>query len=163
MFIGHIPAGYITSVMLLNQFKLRGISETSFILSGLCGAIIPDCDLIYFYLIDHRQHPHHMYFTHWPIVWFSLLVISCLWLQKNHTKAILMFICCLNACIHIVLDTIAGNIRWFAPFTNDYFSLFTVPAIYTPWWLNFMLHWSFAIELSLVVWALILYNKHKKN
>jgi len=24
---------------------------------------------------------------------------------------------------------------------------------YKPWWLNFILHWSFALEIALLIWA----------
>jgi len=56
---------------------------------------------------------------------------------------------------HLLLDTIVGDIWWFAPFIDKPFAFFTVPALYKPWWLNFLLHWSFALELA--VFALAFY------
>lgn len=56
--------------------------------------------------------------------------------------------------IHMILDSIVGDIWWLAPFYNRPFSLVTVPSIYDPWWLNFIFHWSFFLEICLVVYAL---------
>jgi len=59
----------------------------------------------------------------------------------------------------MVLDSIVGDIWWFAPFVDQRFSLFTVPALYKPWWLNFILHWSFALELAVVGSAVYLWRR----
>jgi hypothetical protein len=36
---------------------------------------------------------------------------------------------------------------------------YTVPALYNPWWLNFLLHWSFYLELAVIVLALCLWYR----
>lgn len=39
--------------------------------------------------------------------------------------------------------------------------LFTVPPLFTPWWRNFVLHWSFALELGICAWPLIIYRRRR--
>ena len=161
MFIAHIPAGYISSRLLFSRFQRYGITLGNFLWAGICGAVFPDADLLYFYLMDHRQHPHHSYLTHFPLLWACLALISVAWLYLGRTKdrAVLALIFSLNGLLHMVLDTIVGDIRWLAPFSDRAYALFTVPAVYQPWWLNFFLHWSFGLELLLVLIALYLWRK----
>jgi inner membrane protein len=59
----------------------------------------------------------------------------------------------------MVLDSIVGDIAWLAPFSDERFALFEVPAIFKPWWLNFVLHWSFALELVLVASAVYCWRR----
>ena len=66
---------------------------------------------------------------------------------------------CLGGCGHLLLDTIVGDIYWRAPFAYEATSLFVVPALYHPWWLNFILHWSFAFELALLAWAFVTWRR----
>lgn len=126
--------------------------------AGMAGAIAPDVDMLYFYLVDQRQHHHHTYFTHFPVVWLTLLLLSLLWMgmSRRKTGPTLATVFALNGFIHLLLDSIVGDIWWLAPAVDRSFALFTVPALYQPWWLNFLLHWSFALEIALVagaVWA----------
>lgn len=161
MFLAHLPAGYIISKFCLNNAQDKIKLPYLFIAVGMLGAIFPDFDLIYFYLIDHRQHPHHAYFTHFPIFWFSIFLVCVLWiwLKRQSQRAIYFAIFSLNACVHLVLDTCVGDIRWLTPISNQSFSVFTVPALHDPWWLNFFFHWSFLVELIILVWAVIVFYK----
>jgi inner membrane protein len=59
----------------------------------------------------------------------------------------------------MLLDSIVGDIWWFAPFVDKSFALFTVPALYHPWWLNFVLHWTFLLELLILLWAVNIWQK----
>lgn len=122
----------------------------------MCGAIAPDADLLYFYLVDHRQHHHHSYLTHFPVLWLALLLAAFVWMLSTSARrwAALTVAFALNGLLHMVLDTVVGDIWWFAPFTDKPYAFFAVPDIYKPWWLNFVLHWSFALELILVLYAM---------
>jgi LexA-binding, inner membrane-associated putative hydrolase len=164
MIIGHLPAGYVASKLLFPWFEDEGITIKKFLWAGIFGAIAPDLDMGYFHLSDHRQNHHHTYFTHFPILWASLLLISVIWFYMFHSKAnsTITLIFSLNGFIHMLLDSIVGDIWWFAPFIDKPFAIATVQALYKPWWLNFLLHWSFALELALVVWALCLL-RHGSN
>ncbi|MGR9013498.1 MAG: metal-dependent hydrolase [Gammaproteobacteria bacterium] len=155
MIIGHLPAGYVVAKLLFPYFESRDAKFKTFLWTGVLGAIAPDLDMVYFYLIDHRQHHHHTYFTHFPILWASLLLLSSIWFSvaRIKSRAALATIFSLNGFIHMLLDTIVGDIWWFAPFIDKPFAFFIVPALYQPWWLNFVLHWSFALELVIALWG----------
>ena len=158
MIIGHLPAGYIASTFLSSKLTVIGVARKWLMWAGMFGAIAPDLDMLYFHLVDQRQHHHHTYWTHYPVVWGAALIASMAWLgwaKRSHPAAIAVMFS-LNGFIHLLLDTIVGDIWWLAPFVDQRFSLFTVPALYQPWWLNFVLHWSFALELGLLAWAIYL-------
>ena len=159
MFIAHLPAGYIISSLLLPRLKCSRIDAKVFMASGALGAIAPDLDIFYFYLVDHKQHNHHSYFTHFPAFWASLLLISAIWLYCSRSKTwpAIFTIFCLNGFGHMVLDTVVGAIQWFAPFLDRYFAFFPIPSLYQPWWLNFIFHWSFALEIGILCYAFLLW------
>lgn len=161
MFVAHIPAGYLTGRYLHSCFAASGVTVTCFVLAAVIGAIVPDLDLFYFFLIDHRRTPHHLYWPHFPLVWVLLLAASAVWLAAARRKAVaaLAVVFCIGGFGHLLLDTIVADIHWGAPFVHGAFSLFTVPALYKPWWLNFILHWSFAFELVLLAWAVLVWRR----
>lgn len=163
MIIGHLPAGYIASTLLFSRFEVPGLVRKAFLAAGMLGAIAPDLDMFYFYFLDHRAHSHHSYVTHFPIVWLTLLGLSSLWHRRSADRArpALAVIFTLNGFIHMFLDYIGSNIHWLAPFINQPFSLFTVAAVYEPWWLNFILHRSFGLELAIVLWAFWLWRRER--
>ncbi|MEI8187177.1 MAG: metal-dependent hydrolase [Chlorobiaceae bacterium] len=158
MIIAHAPAGYIVSKLLFKRFLKCNVSYNFFIAWGMIGAIAPDFDLLYYYPIDHQQHYHHEYFTHFPLFWLSLVMISVMWLlsAKNQSQhAALTFIFTLNGFIHMVLDTIAGEFMlWLAPFSHR--SVFGLDK-YLPWSRGFS-------ELFIILIALYLWkNKYIKT
>jgi hypothetical protein len=160
MIIGHLPAGYIVARLLAPRAASRGLPAAPFVRAGIAGAVAPDLDMIYFHLVDHRRHHHHAYPTHFPIVWATLLLAALAWAysgrRKNAAYGAVMF--SLNGFIHLMLDTIVGDIWWLAPFVDRPFSLFAVAAWSSPWWLNFVCHWSFGFEVALAIWALALWR-----
>ncbi|UUZ47620.1 hypothetical protein LP420_31295 [Massilia sp. B-10] len=97
-------------------------------LAAVIGAIVPDLDLFYFFLIDHRRTPHHLYWPHFPLVWVLLLAASAVWLAAARRKAVaaLAVVFCIGGFGHLLLDTIVVDIHWGAPFVHGAFSLFTV-------------------------------------
>ena len=159
MIIGHLPAGYLYSDFLFKRTTWsRGASRVVFLAAGMAGALAPDLDMLYFYFADHRRHHHHTYFSHYPSLWAALLLLSVAWhfLAKRKSggpAAAIVF--ALNGLLHMALDTVVGDIWWLAPLASKPFSFATVPALYHPWWLNFILHWSFLFELALVAWAIV--------
>lgn len=163
MIIGHMPAGYLLSTLTYMRVGSDVVSRQVYVLAGMAGAIAPDVDLLYFYLIDHRQHHHHTYFTHFPIVWLALAVISIGWFNTARFRLLpsLAVVFALNGFAHLMLDTIVGDIWWFAPFVDEPFSLFTVPPRYQPWLLSFIFHWSFAFELAVVTWAIVVWRRDR--
>lgn len=156
MLTAHAPAGYIIA-KLLSPLKPPSISSKKWAIYGVLGGLLPDVDMLWFYLVDNRQVHHHRYFTHFPIVWFSLLLLS-YFLYKNRQNSVTAcaLLLSINACVHMLLDSIVGDIWWLMPFYDRAFSLFTVPAVYpvSSWHWNFILHWTFAFEVAIWVWAI---------
>lgn len=165
MIFGHLPAGYISSKLLYARLRISEVDFQRFLMSGLAGSAAPDLDLVYFFLFDHRQHHHHTYWSHYPLVWLSLLLLSVIWLyaQRGRKLAILLVLFSLNGVIHMVMDTLVGDIIWLAPFNESMFSLFIVPAKYSAWWFNFLLHWSILLEIVVMGSALYLWRKSRNS
>lgn len=163
MFIGHLPAGYLLTSVFVKYMPPP--ARTRLMAAGLAGAIAPDLDLFWCYLVDNAQRHHHMYPSHWPLLWFSALAALLAWMgmAKNKQPALLGVVFCLNAIVHLLLDTLVGDIWWLMPFVNQPWALFHVPALYHPWWLNFFLHWSFMLELALVAAAIWLWIYKRKG
>ena len=164
MFIAHLPTGYITTRFFAKKWADKTDMKV-FMLAGISGSIAPDLDMIYFYLIDQRQHHHHSYYSHYPVIWFSLLVLSVAYyrLAQNRPTAILGIIFSVNGCVHLLLDSVVADVWWFAPFVDKGYAMFIVTARYDPWWLNFIFHWSFLLEVALCLWALHLWQSQRRN
>ena len=165
MMIGHLPAGYLFAKGLVHRLVAAGRDMPAFICAALLGSVFPDVDLVYFYLVDHRQHHHHIYWTHFPIVWITLAVTCAAWmrLRRGALLPALALIFALNGCVHMVLDSVVGHIWWLAPFVDRSFSLFDVARVHEPWWINFVLHWSFLLETALLAAAVIVYVRGRQR
>ena len=159
MFIAHLPSGYLLCKTVAG--KMKGVSWRAILLAGLMGSVIPDVDLLYFYLIDARQHSHHSYPSHIPIYWLSIYLICVVtfYITKKHRLVSLASVFMLGVLLHLLLDSVAGGILWAYPFSTTYFVVTTVPAQYDWWVLNFILHWTFAIEAVIVVSAWWVYSE----
>lgn len=165
MFIAHIPSGYILADLLDKKLKPNPLSRKAFYSTIMLGAIFPDIDLFYFYFFDQRSVHHHQYFLHWFSVWIPLFLLAfAAWkIFKQHTKfAFIAMLFSGAALLHICLDTFVGDVWLFAPFINRSYVFFEVTARYQPWWLNFIFHWSFLVELVICSYALILYIRKNK-
>lgn len=150
MFLAHLPAGY-----LLTKGIQRRMHETRHLWIGVVASVLPDIDLLYFYFIDHRQTLHHEYWTHLPIFWLTLWVAITIGNRyfKNRIVSIVLLIFFSNVFLHLILDTFVGGISWLYPWSSKSFFLVTVPAAHTFWAFSFLTHWSFLVELAIIVWA----------
>ena len=165
MFIGHLPVGYLISKCLARRLRATGVEERRLVAAGLLGAVVPDVDLLYFYLIDERQHHHHLYFPHLPVVWLALTGVSAAWVFAPRSRAIalLVFIFSLNGLAHMLLDSVAADIWWFGPWVDMPLSLVTVPVRFEPWWLNFLLHWTFLLEVLVLLLAVYVWHRTRQT
>lgn len=164
MFIAHLPAGYLLACGLTRKIPHQQKLQKNLMFFCLIGSIFPDIDLLYFYFVDGGQTHHHKFFTHWPIVWLPLLLVfglRFLFLRKKFDLLCAGFF--FAGFIHLILDTFVGDIWWLAPFIDQPFAFFTVPAITKPWWLNFVIHWSFAVEVFICFWAGFLFFYKKRS
>jgi len=166
MFIAHLPAGYLWTRFIVRKRRLAEVPSPRYRLLmtlGLIGSLLPDVDMLYFYLIDNRQHLHHGYWTHIPVYWLvlfgaTLLIGRLLRKPLVSPAAIVLFS---NVFIHLGLDTIAGKVRWLAPFSNRDFVLAEVPARYGWWVWNFVFHWTFLLEITILVAALVMFLRSR--
>lgn len=160
MFIAHFSAGYLLTTSLQKRLK-----TTHFLLIGLIATVFPDIDLLWYFFVDHHQKLHHDYWTHIPFIWlclaaFTFASLRLLALQKYYSAAAIFFA---NIFLHLFLDTIAGGIMWVYPLTQKEIFFVTVPARYHPWYLNFIFHWTFLLEIGLIVWSIVrLVNNRKR-
>lgn len=165
MFVGHLPAGYLVSRALASRLLVASQQRRSFVLAGMLGAVAPDIDMFNFYFVDGRQHHHHLYLPHLPVVWLALLVASALWARvaRNRAAALLAFVFSLNGMLHMLLDTIAGDIWWLGPWVDRPFAFVTVPARFQPWWLNFLSHWTFLFEILSLLLAILVWHRSRSR
>ncbi len=160
MFITHLPAGYV-----LTKTVQKNIKTTKYLLIGLIASVLPDIDIIYFYLIDNRQNSHHSYWIHIPFYWLIIAAITftILWFlkKKDYTIAALIFFS--NIFLHLIMDTIVGKIEWLFPFTDKAYYIFDVPAVYDFWVYNFIFHWTFLFEIGVMIWTICIFTKSRRK
>ncbi|MFA5083658.1 MAG: metal-dependent hydrolase [Hydrogenophilaceae bacterium] len=152
MFIAHLPAGYLTAR--LTARHLGATVTPGLVLAGMAGGVFPDIDLTYAVLVDAGRVHHHRYWTHLPLVWLIVSITVLAWSQRAGAWRRHVGVFLLAVWSHLLLDSVAGDIWWLWPWLDTPFSLTAIPAIHSPWWLNFLLHWSFALELAIVALAL---------
>jgi len=159
MLIAHPAAGYLATkgALALGLGRGRGLSDRTLLAVGVAASVLPDADLLYFYTIDRQQHLHYGYWTHIPAFWAVVLGLAAgvCWVRHIRNGAPVIALVALNLFLHFVLDTVAGGMRWLYPFSSRGFALVRVPAEHGHWFLNFIWHWTFILELLL--WAAALY------
>ncbi len=151
MFIAHVPAGY-----LLSKVCQKRVGEKSRALVMWCilaGSIIPDLDMIYFWMMQERAVHHHLYLPHLPSVWIGVLMVGGLISLITRKQiwgqgAWWMFV---GAMFHLLLDTLVGGIAWLHPFDDTLFHLVDVPATQSWWVMSFVLHWTFFAEILICI------------
>ncbi|MDE1994862.1 MAG: metal-dependent hydrolase [Rhizobiaceae bacterium] len=152
MFVAHLPAGYILSKLVI---KRDAVYRRWLLGVALVCSVLPDMDLAYFYLVDQRRHAHHGYITHTPAFWLAISAVLSLGLLACRKRDWLIFVAIglLAIFLHLIMDTVAADIRWLYPFSDRSFNLVEVPALYQPWYLNFVFHWTSWIEVAICLLA----------
>ncbi len=157
MITAHLPAGYLTG----QAFAASGPVLWCAVAEGL----FPDLDLIWFYLIDNRAIHHHHYWVHILGFWFLVFLVDLPLVRMRRpgwTGASLAFFAAIFA--HLLLDSIAGDIKWLWPFSENFFHLIEVPAVHSAWILNFVLHPVFVLEILILGTAItVLMHTHRKR
>ena len=151
MFIAHLPAGYLFGKA---ATRLSGLKTKQLVVWTAIGGILPDADLLYFYLVDNQSTHHRYYPSHWPITWLILFVISLLLFRLRPRIALAFAGLSIGSLVHMVLDSVAAPVLWLAPFSNLKIELVQIPAIYENYIWSFVLHWTFAIEIAICSIAL---------
>lgn len=152
MFIAHLPAGYLVARVLSRRVGIKATPALA--LAGMAGGVFPDFDLLYGALMDGGRVHHHLYWPHLPLVWAGASLLFLLARRRlGDARRGLCGVFILGAWSHMLLDSVAGDIWWLWPWLDTPFSLVHIPAIHTPWWLNYLLHWSLGVEFAIVVLA----------
>lgn len=146
MFIAHAPAGWWISR--LPCFSLHRRNAT---IAAVVGSLVPDLDMLRFWLWDHGQVHHHRYWTHLPACWLAITVVTLLLLRGRHRVVAAAFFA--GVFSHLVLDTVAGDIAWLWPVDPAFFHLITIAPTKGHWILSFVLHPSFLLELAIAASA----------
>ena len=166
MLIAHAPTGLLIAALLI-RMKPCDTSWKHWYVTGAVMGVLPDLDMLWFYFVDHKQFHHHVYLPHWPVVWLGISVLSlCVYGLKRSKWAAYAVLLGLVGMSHMVLDGVVGDIGWFKPWCDTLYSMFEVTNRYSPWQLNFIIHWSFALELLLLalsVWQWRKMNKRPVN
>lgn len=155
MFIAHLPAGYL----LARAVTRRRPDRRALVVTALLASVLPDLDLFWFYLVDQRQTVHHAYVFHWPLFWLGLGVSGFAGLRLMGWRRAEPYLgmAVLGLLLHMVLDSVAAEIHWLAPFSDWELELVTVPARYGWWVWNFLLHWTFGLELLITAIAALVW------
>jgi inner membrane protein len=162
VFIAHLPAGDLATRLILHRHPMPTQLRRRLLALGMIASVLPDLDLLWFYFVDHRRQVHHAYLPHLPLAWMALFGAAALVMgmrRARRTAWLAMLVFAVNILLHLVLDTTAGGIRWLWPFSNAEFAMSHVEARHQVWYLNFVLHWTFALELAIVAVALWVMRK----
>jgi hypothetical protein len=162
MFICHLPAGYLATRLLLSGRGVTRETRRRLMALGLAASVLPDLDLLWFFLVDHRRQVHHAYLPHKPFAWLAALAVAAGVMRLMRASRVgwtALAVLGVNVMLHLVLDTTAGGIRWLWPWTEAEFALSQPTARFHPWYLNFVLHWTFALEMALVIAALWVWRR----
>lgn len=165
MFIAHLPAAYLLGHT-ASRYLTPDNGVSKYVLPvALLGGITPDIDLLYFYTIGARQTVHHEYWSHIPFYWLIIyLALSSFTLLFGYFRAFKLISIFISAILlHLVLDTITGSIQWMYPISARAYNLVAVPAVYEWWVANFIMHWTFIIEIIVIAISVILYVKRATN
>lgn len=162
MFIAHVPAGYLVTRYL--QSRTHNYSRVV-LWVGLVASIFPDVDLAWFYLVDDRKTLHHHYYTHIPLTWIILGLVSYCMLRifNKQSYYVVLLAAFVNVMLHMVLDSVAASIRWLYPFSEYEVNLVHIPARHSWWVYNFIFHWTFVVELLIIAAAGIVWFRSRKN
>ena len=172
MLIAHAPAGYLLTRALARTVFKRVVDPVrsnhgyqAMMAAGILGGIFPDFDFIYHIFIDSDRTPHHSYLTHFPLFWIALLGIALLagragrfrkWLPVTVTF-------CSSAILHLVFDTLTGVVYWLAPFSHTGLNIYDVSDIHVWWVENYLYHWTFLVEIGIVVAAGVIFLRIRET
>jgi len=155
MLLAHLPAGYVLARRLAPRLGREPRRARRLAALCLVASVLPDIDLFYFYLIDGRQTLHHDYWTHIPAFWLLATGTAVALFRIARAPVPWAAVAALLAGVflHLSLDTVTGGIAWLYPYRVERFVLVDVSPRFDWWVWNFVLHWSFALEIAILAWA----------
>ena len=150
MIVADLPSGYLLARALRHR---RG----PVMVAALIGSGLQDFDILWFHFVDQTVH-HHRFWPHTPAVWLviSVIALPLVWCVRKDWFVVSLAVLA-GVWLHLILDTWAGDILWLWPFSDRFFSLFTVPATQSFWGLSFVLDWTFLGEIAIILAAILVY------
>lgn len=155
MLIAHLPSGYLLG----RATDARG----PVMAAALLGAVAPDLDMLWFHFVASSTH-HHRFWPHIPAVWIIIAAITlplCARFRHDWLRPACVFFAAIA--LHLLLDSLAGDIMWLWPLNDQFYALTTVPATQPHWMLSFVLHWAFLMEIAICLWAVFLLLKRPRK
>ena len=78
MIIAHLPAGYIFARAAGTKGAVMG--------AVLLASVLPDFDMLWFYLVDNKAMHHHRYYPHIPAIWLAIaaIILPIIYSLKKH-------------------------------------------------------------------------------
>jgi inner membrane protein len=161
MFIAHLPSGYIAACY--SSEKCQPSDRRPLFWGLLIGGMLPDVDMLYFYLVDRGATHHHLYWTHLPAFWLSVLLAGLVFARILRSRTLSVFVVSLVAgtVLHLLLDTPFGGVAWLYPFSSHLYHWVTIPATRSWWVWSFVLHWTFLFEIGICLWAAVLFFRRR--
>ncbi len=173
MLIAHLPLGAL--VGFAHEKIRRGAHDVEgptlpkkIWAAHLMGSVLPDVDMLLFLAQGGHTH-HHDFLTHRPLFWGGLLVTATLarrwegWSERGKMFWGVAVVVCLQALLHLVMDTFQGQIAWGWPFFDAGPPFVHVDAVAGQHWvLTFMKHPFFLLEVSLVLLCLAVWRRRNK-
>ena len=141
-----------------------GVSQRRALLAtALVASVAPDLDVIAFYTVGGDVH-HHAYPPHWPLAWAALTAVglAVAALRKSRFLMLASLFVGGAALLHLSLDSIAGAVRWAAPFSTHETTWVDVPAARSHWIWSMVLHWTFAVELTVTAVAGAVWRRRRR-
>lgn len=162
MFIAHLPAGYLGGLALAR--RAGDALRRRVMLAFMLGSVLPDIDMLYFYLLDDGRTLHHHYWTHLPVFWLGVLAALLLgtWILRSRALGWIGGALVAGVFLHLTLDTPFGGVLWLYPLTDHSFCWYEVPATRSWWVWSFVLHWSFLTELAICAAAAALFARRRR-
>ena len=162
MLLGHLPAGYLASTAALARLGVGAVARRRLMAAALVASVAPDLDLLFFYGVDRGVH-HHAFVTHWPVLWVGLAASGALLgaVLGRRLWVLGALVVGAGGLLHLALDSIAGEVRWLAPWSVASVTLAEVPPRFDSWILSFVAHWTFGVELALVAFGLIVWRRKR--
>ena len=151
MLTAHLPSGYLLAKSWPRRSK-------ALMATALLGAVFPDFDMLWFYLVDHRAFHHHHYWVHIPAFWAMVAFVAAPVLRLIWPRALpygLLFLA--GIFLHLVLDTLTGAIAWNWPLSDHLYVLFEIPPRQANWVMSFILHWTFLAEIAIWLAAFLVW------